>query len=216
MGKSLLLIACCALLIPTTVCQETKPKQPVAHSPDDLTVIPATGPYHRITGNQRIEWAAIQTFGPESLLTGTFSAGLGTARNAPREYEAHWDGFAKRYGMRFTGVASSNVIEAGLGALWGEDPRYVRVAQRPFKARVANVFVMTFAARSRSGRLIPSYARYIAIPGNNFLSNTWRVPSESTTSDALKRTGFGLLADVASNAWDEFWPDAKKLMFTRR
>jgi hypothetical protein len=186
------------------------------HSPDDLTVIPSKGPYHPITGTQRIEWAAWQTFGPKSLLTGTFSAGLGTARDAPGEYGPHWDGFAKRYGMRFTGVASSNVIEVGLGSLWGEDPRYVRVSSRPFHQRLANVFVMSFAARSRSGRLMPSYARYIAIPGNNFLSNTWRVPSESTTGAALKRTAFGLAADIASNAWDEFWPDAKKLMFQRQ
>ena len=44
-------------------------------------------------------------------------------------------------------------LEAGLGALWGEDPRYVRVSNKPFRARIGNVFLMSFVARSRSGRL---------------------------------------------------------------
>jgi hypothetical protein len=190
----------------------TKPQGPPEES---LKVIAAQAPYEPISGKQRIEWVAVQTFGPESLLVGTLSAGIGTARDNPEEYGPHWDGFAKRYGMRFTGIASSNTIEAGLGALWGEDPRYVRNQNLPFKKRIGNVFLLSFTARNRQGKLMPSYARYIAIPGNNFLSNTWRVSSESTTSEALKRTGYGFLAEIASNAWSEFWPDVKRMVFKK-
>jgi hypothetical protein len=117
--------------------------------------------------------------------------------------------------MRFTGVASSNTIEAGLGAIWGEDPRYVRNQNLPFKRRLGNVFVLSIMARNRQGRLMPAYARYVAIPGNNFLSNTWRVNSEATTSAALTRTGYGLLSEITSNAWTEFWPDIKKMVFKK-
>ena len=46
---------------------------------------------------------------------------------------------------------------------------------QPFKGRVKNVVVMTFAARRRyDGSLAPAYARYLGNAGNNFLSNTWR------------------------------------------
>jgi hypothetical protein len=168
-----------------------------------------------ISGKQRFQWAAVETFGPESLLMGTFTAGIGTGRDNPQEYGPHWDGFAKRYGMRFSGVATSNTIEAGLGALWGEDPRYVRSQNLPFKQRIGNVFLFSFAARSRAGRVRPAYARYIAIPGNNFLSNTWRVNSEATTSAALTRTGYGILAEISGNAWEEFWPDVKRIVFKK-
>jgi hypothetical protein len=162
-----------------------------------------------------MQWTAGQTFGPESLLVGIWSAGIGTARNKSEEYGPHWDGFAKRYGMRFTGIAASNTIEAGLGALWGEDPRYVRNQILPFKKRIGNVFLLSFTARNRQGKLMPAYARYIAIPGNNFLSNTWRVSSESTTNAALTRTGYGVLAEIAGNAWSEFWPDVKRIVFKK-
>jgi hypothetical protein len=179
----------------------------------ELKVIPDNEPYRPITGTQRIQWAAVQTFDMESLFAGAFTASVGTAIDSPKEYGPHWDGFGKRYGMRFTGVASGNVIEAGLGALWGEDPRYVRVGDKPLKARIGNVFLMSFAARRRDGHLMPSYARYVAIPGNNFLANTWRVSSEATAGAALRRTAYGMLGEIASNAWAEFAPDVRKMVF---
>jgi hypothetical protein len=196
-----------------------RPEAPVAKpqgpAEQNLKVIAAPAPYESISGKQRIQWAALQTFGPESLLVGTLSAGFGTARDKPYEYGPHWDGFAKRYGMRFTGIAASNTIEAGLGAIWGEDPRYVRSETLPFKKRIGNVLLLSFAARNREGKLTPAYARYIAISGNNFLSNTWRVSSSSTTNAALARTGYGVLAEIASNAWSEFWPDVKRTVFKK-
>jgi hypothetical protein len=117
--------------------------------------------------------------------------------------------------MRLTGVASSNTIEASLGAIWGEDPRYVRNPNLPFKRRIGNVFLLSFTARNREGKLMPAYARYIAIPGNNFLSNTWRVSSASTTNAALMRTLYGVLGEIGSNAWAEFWPDVKHYVFKK-
>jgi hypothetical protein len=187
------------------------PVGPVEQNPKAIS----SQAYLPITGKQRIAWAASESFGPESLLVGTLTAGIGTGRDSPEEYGPHWDGFAKRYGMRFTGIAASNTIEAGLGAIWGEDPRYERNPNLPFKKRIGNVFLLSFAARNRQGNLRPAYARYIAIPGNNFLSNTWRVSSESTTSAALTRTGYGVLSEVASNAWNEFWPDVKRMVFKK-
>ena len=191
------------------------PEKPQGPVQQNLKVISAQAPYEMISGKQRVQWAAAQTFGPESLLVGTLTAGIGTGRDNPEEYGPHWDGFAKRYGMRFTGVAASNTIEAGLGALWGEDPRYVRDQNLPFKKRIGHVFLLSFAARNRQGKLVPAYARYVAIPGNNFLSNTWRVSSEATTSAALTRTGYGVLAEIASNAWSEFWPDVTRMVFKK-
>src|SRR5215470_10033991 len=95
-----------------SVIQDPEPKH---RESNELKVIPDNEPYRPITGTQRIQWVAVQTFDLESLFAGAFTASVGTARDSPKEYGPHWDGFAKRYGMRFTGVASGNVIEAGLG-----------------------------------------------------------------------------------------------------
>jgi hypothetical protein len=196
--------------------QQERPGAPQGPVEQNLKVISAQAPYRMISAKERIRWAAMETFGPQSFFFGTLTAGIGTGRDRPVEYGPHWEGFAKRYGIRFTGVASSSTIEAGLGAIWGEDPRYVRNQNLPFKHRLGNVFLLSFAARNRQGKLVPAYARYIAIPGNNFLSNTWRVSSEANTSSALTRTAYGVLAEVSANAWSEFWPDVKRIVFRRQ
>src|SRR5713226_1690421 len=73
-------------------------------------------PYQPITDSQRMKWFLQSTIGPQSLAAGIFSAGFGTALNAPKEYGGTWEGFGKRYGMRLTGVSTGNAIEAGFGA----------------------------------------------------------------------------------------------------
>ncbi len=172
--------------------------------------------YQPITGKQRFTWFVVSTIGPQSLASGVFSAGFETARNKPVEYGPSWPGFGKRYGMRLSGVSTGNAIEASLGALWGEDPRYFRAAGEPFGRRIGNIIKMTFAARRRDGHLAPAYARYIAIPGNNFLSNTWRVESDSQAGDAARRTLWGFLGQMGGNAFQEFWPDIKHALFHKK
>jgi len=172
--------------------------------------------YHYITREQRLKWLEDSTFGPETMVVGLFSAGFGTARDAPVEYGPHWDGFGKRYGMRLTGVATGNVMEAGLGELWGEDPRYFRASRQPFGGRIRNVMLMTVAVHRRDGSIGPAYARYLSTPGNNFLSNTWRADSEANYHDAVLRSVFGFVGLMSKNAFTEFWPDIEHRVFGRK
>jgi hypothetical protein len=188
--------------------QQGKPENPRAKDTSGSASL--REPYVPMTGRERWKWFVVQSVGPASLGVGLLSAGIATARDKPVEYGPHWDGFGDRYGMRLTGVVTGNAMNAGLGALWGEDPRYFRADGRPFKARVRNVIVFTFMARRIDGHLAPAYARYIATPGSNFLSNTWRVDSEATNSAALRRTALGFGGRLGANAFREFWPDVKK------
>jgi hypothetical protein len=166
-----------------------------------------------ITGQGRFNWVLWNTLGPVSLADGIFASGWGTLVDEPREYGTQWDGFGKRYGMRLTGIATSNTMEAGLGALWGEDPRYRRADGLPFGARVRNVVKMTFLARNDYGEIVPAYARYAGIVGGNFLSNEWRPNSEANTDHAVTRVALGFLGRLSSNAWIEFWPDIRSHVF---
>lgn len=190
----------------------------LGQSVSENRVIPGTLPsYDPITKQERVKWFIRSSVGPASLMGGVISAGFGTAFNTPREYGPHWEGFGDRYGMRLTGVVTSNAMEAGLGALWGEDPRYPRdSAGEPFKNRAGHVMKWTFLARDRNGNTVPAYARYIATAGNNFLSNAWREPSESGTTHALERTALGFAARMSSNAFKDFWPDVRGMLHHRR
>ncbi len=168
-----------------------------------------------MTLRQRMQWTLHSTVGTESLTAGVISAGFGTATDRPSEYGPHWEGFAERYGMRLAGVATSNTMEAGLGMLWGEDPHYYAVGRgKRFGARVKNVVRETFLARERDGGYGLAYARLIAVPGSNFLSNTWRADSEANVHDALFRTLLGFAGHMTRNAWEEFRPERERALST--
>ncbi len=162
-----------------------------------------------ITGIGRLNWAVGSTIGPASLLTGVLSSTWGTAFDKPHEYGESFDGWAKRYGLRLTGVATSNVAEASLGVIWKEDPRYHRdPMEESYGRRFIRTAKMTFMS-NREGDLIPAYARFIAIIGTNALSDTWRPDSERTAGNTILRIGEGFGGRLLGNMWDEFWPDVK-------
>jgi hypothetical protein len=162
-----------------------------------------------ITGEQRVAWAAVQSVGWASLAWGVIPAGVGTAENHPFEYGTHWEGFGDRYGMRLSGIAVSNTMEASLGAVWHENPRYKPEPEKSFGGRVRSVVYQTFFTRRSDGNFEPAYARFLAISGSNFLSNTWRANSEADTAHALARTGYGFAGAMGSNAFREFWPSVR-------
>ena len=170
--------------------------------PDSLAPLP-------ITAAQRVKWVVKSTVAPRSLAAGVFTSAIQTAENRPREYGPHGDGFGKRYGIWLTGVATERSMEASLGALWGEDPRYFRADDNAFKGRMKHIIVMTFAARRADGELAPAYARFVAFPASNFLSNTWRADSIANSSDAIGRTAMAFVGKLAGNAVAEYWPDLK-------
>jgi hypothetical protein len=167
-------------------------------------------PYTPITAGQRFRWIVNGTLGAPNLAAGAVLAAVGTASNSPKEYGTHWDGFGKRYGLRLAGGATSQVLEASFGSIWGEDPRYVpTTGGQPFKTRLGHVAKMTFLSTNRNGNTMPAYARYIAIPSTQFISNTWRPDSQATVNSALTRIPFGFLSSFTTRAFSEFWPDLK-------
>ncbi len=173
--------------------------------------------YTPITGKERVEWIVFGTIGTQSLFViGPLAAGWNTAFNTPPEWGQSWSGFGRRYVQRLGDVAISSTIEGGLGALWGEDPRYIPSGKKGIWRRAGYAAKTVFVAPRPDGALKPAWGRYAGNVFNNIIENAWLPPSQTTVSATIWRSASGFLGRLGGNLWDEYWPDAKKLLLHRK
>jgi hypothetical protein len=171
---------------------------------------PASPAYAAITGAQRLEWVVDGTVGLNSLRIGIVASAWSTAFNTPEEWGRTVSGFAKRYVEREADVAISSTIEAGLGALWGEEPRYVPSRRRGLWPRTQYAMKTVFLAQRRDGHLAPAWGRLAGNVVNNVIENSWLPPSVTTGQQTAIRSAEGFVGRLIGNLWEEFRPDVKK------
>ena len=198
-----------------------QPPDQLPATSDDLTqsAPPLTAEsYTPITGKERVDWIVFGTVGTQSLLViGPLAAGWNTAFNTPSEWGQSWSGFGKRYIQRLADVAISSTIEGGLGALWGEDPRYIPSGKKGIWRRAGYAAKTVFVApRASDGALKPAWGRYAGNVFNNIIENAWLPPSQTTASATAWRSAGGFLSRFGGNLWDEYWPDVRKHLFHRK
>jgi hypothetical protein len=161
-----------------------------------------------MTGAERLEWVVDGNASPKSLGVGVIVAGWNTAVDVPSEWHRDWNGFGRRYLDREAHIGVSNGIEAGLGAAWAEDPRYVRAGGDHVGSRVDDAVRGAFLAR-RHGQRVPAWARYIAVPASALIENGWLPPSATTGGMTTWRIGSAFIGRALGNLWTEFWPDVR-------
>ncbi len=175
-----------------------------------LAAAQSAAPYAAPTQAQRLKWATFASVGVPNLAAGVFTSAYSTLQNSPPEYGPHWEGYGKRQALRLTGAATSNLMEAELGALWGEDPRYRRATTKGVKSRLRHALKTSVQAYDREGRAMPAYGRFIAIPTSNILANTWRPDSQHSVGETTTRISLGFVSRITSNVFAEFFPDLRR------
>jgi hypothetical protein len=189
------------------------------HSVEAQTVrIPAKGTEPApapISGVERINWIVDGMLGPRSLGVGVLASTWQTSWRIPDEWSRSAFGFRERYLEREADVAISNTIEAGLGALWGEDPRYIRAPRGSARSRFAYAVKTVVLAPRGNGQLKPAWGRFAGNVFNNVIENAWLPPSMTTPGQTALRSANGMLGRLAGNLWDEFWPDIRTRLGNR-
>ena len=160
-------------------------------------------------------WGIKSTIGPGSLFVGALEAGWGNLTDRPREYREGMEGFGKRFGLRLSSVGTSSLMEASLGAAWGEDPRYKLSHNKTTAGHFSQALKMTFMAERADGHVAPAYARYIAYSASNAISDAWRPDSERTVSSTVSRIGERFLGRFVGNLFKEYWPSIRQHSFLK-
>jgi hypothetical protein len=168
--------------------------------------------YDPVDSGQRVAWIAEGSIGRRSLAVGVMSTVWQTAWDTPPEWNRSWSGVALRYAEREADVTISNTLEAGLGAIWGEEPRYIPSGRHGIGARTRYAAKTVFLAQRRDGHLAPAWGRYVGNTLNNVIENAWLPPSMTTPRETLVRSANGFLGRMIGNLYEEFWPDAQRLL----
>jgi hypothetical protein len=172
----------------------------------------ATNAFQPMTASDRVTYIVDGSIGPTSLGVGVIAAGWDTALNNPSEWNRTWEGFGRRYAEREADVSISNSIEAGLGAIWGEQARYTRSSERGFKKRLGHALKTVFLAEYRDGHLAPAWGRYASNIFNNVIENSWLPPSQTTWQQTTLRGAEGFVGRAIGNVWEEFQPEIVRLL----
>jgi hypothetical protein len=191
----------------------TETPAPPTDNPGTTPSSSSTDSSQPITGEGRLVWAVRSTIGPGSLLVGVVEAGWGNLFDRPPEYREGMEGFGKRFGLRLSSVGTSNVMEASLGAIWGEDPRYHLSDRRTTGGHFGHALKMTFMADKADGSVAPAYARYIAYAGSNVISNAWRPDSQRNLASTTSRIEERFAGRFLGNLFSEYWPGIRQHMF---
>ena len=165
--------------------------------------------YTPATAEDRVEWWARRAFSVDSLAIGAANTAIKTWwLNSPKAWGRGLDGFGKRFGNREFEVLAGNGIEASLGTLWGEDPRYFRSGAPGLGPRVKHAINSAFFTYRRDGSRKPAYARFVGIVGARGITMAWYPENERTVMKAsLSPLAVGLAGRVGGNLFREFKPD---------
>jgi hypothetical protein len=170
-----------------------------------------TDGYAPITPKQRLDWSADGVFGRPAVLAAVAGDAWQTAWNTPPEWGRTWRGAGSRFAEREVDVALSNGIEAGLGSLWSEDPRYIRLGHGGIARRFGYAARTVFVAPRKDGAMAPAWARYAGNTVNSVIENAWLPSSQRTWQATVIRSGNSMFGRLATNLWGEFRPDLVRL-----
>src|SRR5258708_3187953 len=162
--------------------------------------------YTPISSGERVRWVVDGTASVPAVGVGLFNSARMTATAWPKEWSRDAGGFSRRYADGAAAGAIGSSVEAGLGAFWGEDPRYIPSGRQGTRTRIRYAMTTVVVAARRDGHLAPAWGRLAGNVAANAIGNTWLPPTVTTPGQTTLRIPDGLSSRLISNISPEFWP----------
>jgi hypothetical protein len=179
-----------------------------------LRVIPRVPPvrYAPMSGRDKWNYYLKTTYGPASIISSSFTAGLKQTRPSVPEWGGGMEGYAKRFGSSFGQKAIDRSIRIGLNGLLREDPRYIPSYMSGALDRTYYAVRQTFVAHKDSGGTRIAFSRFAGDFGSAYISRQWHPDSYRTAHDYIVSGFISLGTDVAQNGLYEFMPALRKML----
>ena len=174
-----------------------------------LTPPLSTGKKFRLATASVFDWAAY----PFNAAL----AGIGQAKNDPKEWGQGWGAYGQRYGASFADNSIGTYMTVAVfPSLLHEDPRYYQMGQGSFKKRFFYALGRLFVTRTDSGKTRFNYSESVGNATAAALSNIYHPAGDRTAARNAETFGFLILYDGISNELKEFWPDIRRKVFHQK
>lgn len=168
--------------------------------------------YEPLNGKERLKLYLLQTYSPAvvfRIIGPSIGYQLG---EVPPEWGNNFGGFGRRlastYGVL---ILQSSFQSAGAAAL-GYEPRYVRSSKKGFFKRTGHAFMFNFLTLNRDKKLRIDFPTLISIYGSNMIAaHAWYPDRFTARGDGIRLGNTSLAIRFASNLFQEFLPDIKKI-----
>jgi len=168
-------------------------------------------PFSRnMTLEDKFKYLVEPEFGPRSLFTNAFGAGIRMA-NPPSHYPPEWHGGAQAFG-RFYGDSFARTGAEGIGrftvsVLLHEDPRYRRSESKSFPVRLGHAFVFSFVDRTDGGHTTIAISNFTGAAAGGFIGNAYLPAGFDNLTHAGQRSAIAFGGIATQNVFQEFSPE---------
>lgn len=157
-------------------------------------------------GKQFVE----HTFSPFAGLKAAASAGIGQARDVPKEWGGGAAGFAKRFGSAVGGHFVNGSIHFAVAKMRHEEWGYRPSGKEGFGPRLKYALLSTvITQKTTDGHKTIAAGELSGTFGSALISRLWQPASTRTIAHGLTSGGIGLAADAGTRVVREFWPEIR-------
>ncbi len=193
--------------------ERTKPSSRLASviEPDETTKVLTVGEKFQYSFKEQITVYAAGSY--------LLSAGWEQLLDSDPKYDNNsWDAFGRRLGISVIRQSSQAVFTDGLFAsLFHQDPRYYRRGGglAEFWPRAGYACARVLTKRQDSGKMAPNYSLFAGYAAASALTMAYYPSVSATWPKTWAGYGYSVLANAGGNAVEEFWPDTKRILFSR-
>ena len=194
-----------------------RPEAAVAEQPAGLRHEDGVGSAAPLTPRQKFEIFARHTFSPFTFASAAFDASISQASGQNRGFGGGVEGYGERYGA--TLADSESAVFFGkflLPVLLHQDPRYFRMREGRVTRRAFYAMSRIVVTRNDDGSSGFNTSHVLGRFISKAIANSYYPQRDRGFNHTLVNTSNGLLSDVETNLFREFWPDLREKIIPKR
>ena len=164
-----------------------------------------------LTAGEKFKLFVDQQFDPINFLGAAWDASWAHLDRDDPSYGQGPAGYSKRYAATLADNATGDFFGVFFyPAIFHQDPRYYRMGQGGFKARLGHALQHRFIAVSDSGTPMFNYSEWLGTVSSKAVGNLYHPDNPRGVGPTAGRIGLSVAGDMGWDVLREFWPEVAR------